>query len=1057
MLAVLAAMPARAQPAPTLDQYLCLRGAASRHADRALRFTPHDELSVRDRLIAAASAASAQVDLRKAAGLCVPTAAPGTPLVDAATHLELYDARFSRTRPPQPRIVPGVQHVTNALGSEDLRVQQIEEVLIPSSAVFDPPPAPASVPADVDDFTCYAADRLRAAQVKPIRRELATGIGTLQIDVRAPVRLCVPADIEAADPSVPSHPAALACYRATLGRSRPRQASPFPLDVATANRFGTEQLTLTATFELCVPSTLDGSGPAPTPTPTATTVAPTPSPSPTAIANFTLRINPAATTVDIGESAHFTATADFENGDHADFTERVVWSSSSDAAVAPNVAGDRGRIDAVDGGQTVISVLDEATGVSSTTTGGDAQLTVNWTLERIELTPLASTRGVGESIRLRATGHFKGGFTRLVTQEVVFASSAQSIALATNAATEADHSRIVAVGAGTATLSASDPVSGVTSTASNDDVALTVVPALARCTILQTGPITIGITHDYQLTAHGFYPGGFERNLTQQVVWSSDAPAIVEAPNTDGDRSRLHMLGPGTAHVTAKDSITGLACENGVTFEVGIPTGFGIFFSAGWDSGHPRRVGDSWHVRALQRFFTFDDKYVTQKVHFDSNDPTIAAAPNVDGDRGRIDAVSGGTAQITATDPADGATSNSLPVRVLDGLTRVEVSFPRRPIGKPLIVPRSFATHLEATGHFGDGTAPLEAKDVTFVSDNPTAVEVLEGGGIFRWSFRAVGDGNATISAIDDRTGISSDVSGDSVRVAVRGPLQSLEIVPSRVTRRVGDDFSFAVVGHFEGGVTDVVTQDVNLASSDPPIVEWIPYFPSRANVHAVAGGEAVITAVDPGTGISSADTGSTATMTVVGPLQRLRVTPTDVSRSVGRSFQFTAIGSDAADREINLTQDVTWSSSDPAVAVAANVTGDQSRVDMVAEGTATISAFDPQDSVSSTTTGDDATLTVSGILASLTLAAEHTELFVGGAVALTATGHLVGGDTVNLTQQVVYGSSNPGVVRADNAPGNRSSVTALAPGTAVISAHDPGTGIDTAPNATVTLTVVAP
>jgi hypothetical protein len=68
-----------------------------------------------------------------------------------------------------------------------------------------------------------------------------------------------------------------------------------------------------------------------------------------------------------------------------------------------------------------------------------------------------------------------------------------------------------------------------------------------------------------------------------------------------------------------------------------------------------------------------------------------------------------------------------------------------------------------------------------------------------------------------------------------------------------------------------------------------------------------------------------------------------------------------------------------------------------------------------------------------------------------------VGGATVNLTQQVVYGSSDPSVVRADNAPGNRSSVTALAPGTAVISAHDPGTGIDTAPNATVTLTVVAP
>src|SRR6185369_4608644 len=116
-------------------------------------------------------------------------------------------------------------------------------------------------------------------------------------------------------------------------------------------------------------------------------------------------------------------------------------------------------------------------------------------------------------------------------------------------------------------------------------------------------------------------------------------------------------------------------------------------------------------------------------------------------------------------------------------------------------VPHPFAAHLDATGHFGDGTALLEAKDVTFVSDNPAAVAVLEGTGIFRWYFQTVGYGHATISAVDERTGISSDAFGESLRVAVRGPLQSLEIVPSHVTRRVGDDYGFAVLGHFEGGV----------------------------------------------------------------------------------------------------------------------------------------------------------------------------------------------------------------------------------------------------------------
>ena len=75
----------------------------------------------------------------------------------------------------------------------------------------------------------------------------------------------------------------------------------------------------------------------------------------------------------------------------------------------------------------------------------------------------------------------------------------------------------------------------------------------------------------------------------------------------------------------------------------------------------------------------------------------------------------------------------------------------------------------------------------------------------------------------------------------------------------------------------------------------------------------------------------------------------------------------------------------------------------------------------------------------------------------MTAIGHLVGGSAVNLTQEVEYTSSDPTVARAENTPGDRSRVTALAPGTAIISAFDPGNGKITAPAGKVTLTVTAP
>jgi uncharacterized protein YjdB len=292
--------------------------------------------------------------------------------------------------------------------------------------------------------------------------------------------------------------------------------------------------------------------------------------------------------------------------------------------------------------------------------------------------------------------------------------------------------------------------------------------------------------------------------------------------------------------------------------------------------------------------------------------------------------------------------------------------------------------------------------------------------------------------------------------VAVPGPLERIELLPAQTTRRGGASQSFTAIGHYGGGVSDVITQTSEYASSASSIAKRV-FFPSASTIEAVAPGTAVISAFDRFAGVWSTDSGGDATMTVLGPLHRLRVEPSVVSRSVGRSFSFTAIGTDASGREINLTQDVIWSSSDPAVAVAPNVIGKRSRIDAIGEGTTTITAFDAQDGISSSDTGDDATLVVSGILASLTLAAEQTQLTVGEAIQLTATGHLVGGATINLTQQVEYTSSDPAVARAENPPGDRSRILTLAPGTAVISARDPGTGILTLPNGTVTLSVVAP
>lgn len=1060
VLGLLFAVDVAAHPAPTLGERLCVRGGPSRQAARALRFVSRKAVDLDDRLVGGAGVA---IDVTKTRGLCLPIGSG-----DASPALASYAGRIARTRPAQAKPVIAKQRVTNRFGTDEFKVKGFDGVLIPSAATLDAPPAPLSVPGGLDTFACYQVERStggRGAPAAPAPLALESALGTWLLDVKAPTRLCVPADLDAADPTAPSHATALACYRATLARTKPRQGKPFPRQASVVNRFGGEQLTLTATVDFCVPSDASAVGATVTPTPTQTAGGPTPTAVPTIAppTDFTLRIDPASAAVDIGTSAHLKATAVFANGDTADFTERVVWSSSSEAIEAPNLADDRGRVDAVDAGSAVIAVLDVATGVTSTAIGADAVLTVNATLERLELQPVDITRGVGESFRLRAVGHFAGGYTRSIAKRVIYASSDPDVGKPTNDVVPSEHARVLALAEGTVTLSATDPISGLTSTASGDDVALTVVPPLERCTILNVTPIALAADHEYQLTARGFYPGGFERNLTQQVVWASAAPDVLEAPNTEGDRSRVKALLPGDAEVTATDSVTGRACDRAVTFQVRAPREYlGVYTTAVYLAGRPRRVGDAWQLRALE-FFTEPPfyKYITEKVVFSSSKPDAVLAPNTPGNRGRLLSVGSGTAEVIVTDPVTGRTSYPIALRGLDGLTRVEILH-RKLDGGVFKVPLGSVFGVDVLGHFADGPFGMQPAEYVLTSDNPAVIEVLPPdhdvlppGLDHNGLLHAIAYGVATISAVDTRTGISSAAFGESIRLGVPGPVERVELVPAATTRRVGESHSFAAVVHYEGGVTENATQYSFYESSNPAVAVATNGYGNASQIQAVAPGTTVIDATDFRTGASSADTGDGAVLPVVGPLQRLRVEPTSESRSVGRSFSFTAIGTDADGREINLTQSVTWSSSDPAVAIATNEDGNRSRVQALAEGTTTIAAFDPVQGLSSSATGDDATFAVSGILDRVSLGAETTTVPAGGSIQLTATGHLVGGTTINLTQEVEYTSSDPTIAKAENTPGDRSGILAVAPGTVVMSALDPGTGKTTAPADRLTLTIM--
>ena len=58
----------------------------------------------------------------------------------------------------------------------------------------------------------------------------------------------------------------------------------------------------------------------------------------------------------------------------------------------------------------------------------------------------------------------------------------------------------------------------------------------------------------------GIAPDGV-LNLTQDVVYESDAPDVVAVTNDVDTSSRIVAIAPGTAHVTATDSLSGLVSD----------------------------------------------------------------------------------------------------------------------------------------------------------------------------------------------------------------------------------------------------------------------------------------------------------------------------------------------------------------------------------------------------------------------------------------------------------------------------------------------------------------
>ncbi len=695
---------------------------------------------------------------------------------------------------------------------------------------------------------------------------------------------------------------------------------------------------------------------------------------------------------------------------------------------------------------------------TSPTPGPDA------TLLRITIRPPEIARLPTEVKHFWATGQYSDGGTRDLTNEVVWASSNPTVASAAN--DPADPNRIDLHVQGTASISATHPPTGVSSTTTGDDAILHV-----------TGPLQFIVIHPFtgrasrdgyeQFTAVGYFQEQLganssyvERNLTQEVQWSVTDPAVATAENRVGDRSRIIAAAPGITGVYATDPATGIHsyyCDWPDAYKnppvPAVPYCYAPRLMVFGDlrtislvrTGSPHKfynmkIGDQARLAAVGLFEGGGYKLITQECTFAADDPTIFGTPNVPGDRGVIVALGGGTTNIRATHDATGIVSAPFSHYVYGKvLGYVIPAWMLRPTASALFPFAPFGPADDITAIYEHGTGPLQPLSWEVTVDDLT---VATPNGIFLVPLKP---GVVHAGMRDPDSGAEST---ERRQVTFYGDVQRVILDPPFVALRVGGEDQLTTLAEQEGGYRHNVTQDSSYSSNDPGVVdapdEWT-WPPHRSRIVAVAPGEAIVSAKFDGR--STADSGDDTFVSVVGDFTTLTVTPAEAVTSAGRGFQFTATGGDAANRTINVTQTVDWSSSDPTIASATNPAGDRSRIVGIAPGTVTITATDGPSGQTAT-----ATLTVLGAIGSLALLPESEALAVGDTDYLTAVGIAADG-TLNLTQDVTYASDAPSIVAVDNDDDVRSRIVAVAPGTAHITATDPVSGLVSDP----TLVMVHP
>jgi uncharacterized protein YjdB len=324
-------------------------------------------------------------------------------------------------------------------------------------------------------------------------------------------------------------------------------------------------------------------------------------------------------------------------------------------------------------------------------------------------------------------------------------------------------------------------------------------------------------------------------------------------------------------------------------------------------------------------------------------------------------------------------------------------------------------TQLKATGIYSDNSKQDLTPAVEWHSSDDAVVTVSHG------LARSVGRGSAVIGAASGS--VSGSISGSGTLTVTDATLVSIQVTPVNPAAALGTTRQFTATGIFSDNSVQNLTEQV----------DWSTSSGSVASVSNTAGSRGLATPAGIGASTVSAAldgvTGSTDFTVTEAVLVSIQVTPSNPSIPKGMTLQLSATGIYSDHSTQDLTKQVTWSSSAASVAAVSNAADSMGLATSSEMGSTAIST-----TLDSVTGSTDFTVTEAALV-SIQVAPDNPNLPKGTTRQLTATGIYTDNSTQDLTKQVTWGASDPSVASVSNADGSDGLATALAVGSATVSA----------------------